>query len=177
MGIDWTDFPNVNNTYTELRQSLPAVEDINTFLSSHQVAIAQLAIAYCDALINVDGNPNLDRGQMFTGFDFDEPNTTAFAVGNRGLFVNPMIDWVVGTDISSLQARTDIYDELASYQSIDPQGRPDNLINRLLNPPLFDEDGNRLLDENGDPIMPSNTRGIAKGVCAATLGNAATLVQ
>ncbi|MDX2410493.1 MAG: LamG domain-containing protein, partial [Woeseiaceae bacterium] len=58
LGIDWTDFSNVNDTYVELRQSLPAVEDIDTFLSSHQVAIAQLAIAYCDALVNVDGNPN-----------------------------------------------------------------------------------------------------------------------
>ena len=176
-GIDWTDFASVNDTYVELRQSLPAVEDINTFLSSHQVAIAQLAIAYCDALINVDGNPNPIRGQMFPGFRFDDPNTVAFAVGTRDQFVNPLIDWIMGTDIGSPQVRTDIYDELASYPSIDPQGRPDNLIDRLLDPPLFDEDGNRLLDENGDPIMPSDTRGIAKGVCAATLGNATTLIQ
>jgi len=177
LGIDWTDFANVNDTYTELRQSLPAVEDVNTFLSSHQVAIAQLAIAYCDALINVDGDPNLVRGQMFPGFRFDDPNTTAFAVGTRDLFVNPMIDWVMGTDISSVQVRTDIYDELASFQSVDPLGRPDNLIDRLLDPPLFDGDGNRLLDADGNPIMPSNTRDISKGVCAAALGNAVTLIQ
>jgi hypothetical protein len=176
-GINWTNFANVNDTYVELRQSLPAVEDINTFLSSHQVAIAQLAIAYCDALINADGNPNPDRGQMFPGFDFDEQNTDAFDIGNRGLFVNPLIDWIVGTDIGSPLVRTAVYEELAQYQSVDPLGRPDNLIDRLLNPPLFDDDGNRLLDENGNPIMPSDTRGIAKGVCAAMLGNATTLIQ
>jgi len=168
LGIDWTDFTSVDNTYTELRQSLPAVEDISTFLSSHQVAIAQLAISYCDALINVDGNPNPTRGQMFPGFRFDDPNTVAFAVGTRDLFVNPMVDWVMGTDIGSAQVRTDIYNELASYQSIDPLGRPDNLIDRLLNPPP---------DINGVPSVPSNTRDIAKGVCATTLGNAVTLVQ
>jgi hypothetical protein len=177
LGIDWTNFANVNDTYTELRQSLPAVEDINTFLSSHQVAIAQLAIAYCDALINVDGNPNPDRGQMFPDFELDDPNTVAFAPGERDDFVNPLIDWVLGTDISTPQDRADIYEELASYQSVDPQGRPDNLIDRLLDPPLVDEDGNPILDQDGNPIVPSNTREIAKGVCAAALGNATTLVQ
>ena len=176
-GIDWTDFSNVNDTYVELRQSLPAIEDINTFLSSHQVAIAQLAIAYCDALINVDGNPNPTRGQMFPGFRFDDPNTTAFAVGSRDAFVNPLIDWIMGTGLGSQPDRIDVFAELASYQSVDPLGRPDNLIDRLLNPPLFDEFGNRLLDEDGNPIMPSDTRGIAKGVCAAMLGNATTLIQ
>jgi hypothetical protein len=177
LGIDWTNFANVNDTYTELRQSLPAVEDINTFLSSHQVAIAQLAIAYCDALINVDGNPNPYRGQMFPDFELDDPNTVAFAPGERDDFVNPLIDWVLGTDISTPQDRADIYEELASYQSVDPQGRPDNLIDRLLDPPLVDEDGNPILDQDGNPIVPSNTREIAKGVCAAALGNATTLVQ
>jgi len=181
LAIDWTDFTNVNDTYVELRQSLPAVEDINTFLSSHQVAIAQLAIAYCDALINVDGNPNPVRGQMFPGFDFDAQNSVAFAPGpgpgTRDDFVNPLITWILGTDISTPQVRTAIYEELASYQSVDPQGRPDNLIDRLLNPPLVDDDGNPILDADGNPIVPSNTREIAKGVCATALGNAATLIQ
>lgn len=174
-GIDWTDFTNVDMTYRELRQSLPAVEDINTFLSSHQVAVAQLAIAYCDALVNVDGNPNPTRGQMFPGFNFDAPNTTAFAVGSRDAFVNPLIDWIMGTGLGSQPNRADVYAELASFQAAG--GRPDNLIDRLLNPPQFDEDGNPIVDANGNPLVPSNTRGVAKGVCAAMLGNAVTLIQ
>ena len=44
-GVNRRSFTNVDMTFQELRQSLPAVEDINTFLSSHQVAIAQLGIA------------------------------------------------------------------------------------------------------------------------------------
>jgi len=169
LGIDWTDFANVNDTYMELRQSLPAVEDINTFLSSHQVAVAQLAIAYCDALINVDGIPNPDRGQMFPGFLIDDPNTVAFAPGPNGrdAFVNPLIDWIMGTGLASQPNQADVFAELASFQSVDPLGRPDNLIDRLLNPSPVD----------GVPSVPSDTRGIAKGVCAAMLGNAVTLVQ
>ena len=41
----------VRSTYTSIRQSLPAVDSIEAFLSSHQTAIAQLAIQYCDALV------------------------------------------------------------------------------------------------------------------------------
>ena len=167
LGIDWIDFTNVDDTYQELRQSLPAVADINTFLSSHQVAVAQLAIAYCDALVNMNGNPNPLRGQMFPGFNFDVANTTAFAVGNRDAFVNPLVDWIMGTGLGSQPNRTDVIAELAAYRSVDPMGRPDNLIDRLLNPPPVD----------GAPGVPSDTRGIAKGVCAAMLGNAITLVQ
>ena len=172
-GVDRVSFANVDMTYRELRQSLPAVEDINTFLSSHQVAIAQLAIAYCDALINVDGDTG--NGTMFPGFRFDDPNTTAFAVGTRDAFVNPLIDNIMGTGLGTQPARAEVYAELASFTT--DGSRPDNLIDRLLNPPLFDADGNRILDADGNPLMPSDTRGIAKGVCAAMLGNATTLIQ
>ena len=41
----------VKTTFTNIRQSLPAVDSIEAFLSSHQTAIAQLAIQYCDALV------------------------------------------------------------------------------------------------------------------------------
>jgi len=165
LSLDWTDHINVDMTYRELRQSLPAVEDINTFLSSHQVAIAQLAIAYCDALVNVDGDPT-GTGTMFPGFRFDDPNTVAFSVATRNLFVDPLIDRIMGNGLGTQPARAEVYAELASYQDIGT-GRPDNLIDRLLNPPPVD----------GVPSVPSDTRGIAKGVCAAMLGNATTLIQ
>jgi hypothetical protein len=175
-GIGRTDYPlTVEATYQELRQSLPAVENINTFLSSHQVAIAQLAISYCDALVNVDGDPG-GTGTMFPGFDFDALNTVAFAPGNRDLFVDPLIDRVMGTNLASQPVRADVHAELASYAA-SGDGRPDNLIDRLLNP-ISPETGLPPVDPvTGNPIPPSNTRGIAKGVCAAMLGSAITLLQ
>ncbi len=146
-GVDPTA-PEVYLTFQELRQSLPAVEDINTFLSSHQVAIAQLAIQYCDAM--VESNPTA----MFPGFDFD--GADEFAT-NRDAFVNPLIDRVMGTGLDSQPARAEVYAELASHQS-GGGARPDNLIDRLR-------------------AGGSDTRAIAKGVCAAMLGSAVTLVQ
>ena len=154
--VNWVNFTNVDITYQELRQSLPAVEDINTFLSSHQVGVAQLAIAYCDALVNTDGNPDPTTPAMFPGFNFDAPATTAFSAGNRGLFVDPLIDRIMGSGLASQPSYADVYSELASVAAAGT--RPDNLIDRLI-------------------AGGSNTRAIAKGVCAAMLGNATTLVQ
>ncbi len=154
-GVD-PETPAVDMTYQELRQSLPAVEDINTFLSSHQVALAQLAIEYCNALIGDNGNPNPAAALYFPGFDFDAPPATAFAGANRDLLVNPLIDNIMGTGLTSQPAYADVYAELASFQATG--GRPDNLIDRLLS-------------------GPSDTRAISKGACAAILGSAVTLVQ
>ncbi|MDH3409481.1 MAG: LamG domain-containing protein, partial [Gammaproteobacteria bacterium] len=118
--------------------------------------VAQLAIAYCDALVNMDGNPNPTRGQMFPGFNFDAAPGTAFSAGNRDLFVTPMIDFVMGTGLASQPAYADVHAELATFLAAG--GRPDNLVDRLI-------------------AGGSDTRAISKGVCAAMLGNAVTLVQ
>ena len=153
-GVRRDVFPAVDMTFQELRQSLPAVEDINTFLSSHQVAIAQLAIEYCSALIDVDGDTG--SGTMFPGFDFNDLTEFDPTTGNRDAFVNPLIDGIMGTGLASQPVVADVYSELASFQA--SGGRPDNLVDRLYS-------------------GGSDTRAIAKGVCAAMLGNATTLVQ
>jgi len=153
-------FP-VETTFQELRQSLPAVEDVDTFLSSHQVAIAQLAIQYCDAAIGTNADPNPDAATIWPAFNFDQAASTAFDVANRGNFVDPLIlravgNTAAGPQIASQPSYALVYGELAEFP---PAGnRPENLIGRLL-------------------AGPSDTRAIAKGVCAAALGSAATLVQ
>jgi hypothetical protein len=159
-GVD-PNTPAVDMTFQELRQSMPAVEDLNTFLSSHQVAIAQLAIQYCDAAIGNSGSPNPDAAIYWPGFNFDAPAATAFSSGNRDVFVDPLIARMVGQTQLGVQIATQpsyavVHDELATF--VAAGGRPDNLIDRLL-------------------AGPSDTRAIAKGVCASVLGSAATLVQ
>ncbi len=155
-GVDPNEV-NVDMTYQELRQSLPAVEDINTFLSSHQVAIAQLAIEYCNALVN----DTTARAAYFPGFNFGAAPATAFSTANRDAFVDPLIANMVGNSRGGPQIATQpafltVYDELA--EATGDGNRPDNLVDRLI-------------------AGGSSTEAIAKGVCAATLGSAATLVQ
>jgi len=152
-----TVFP-VEETYQELRQSLPAIEDIEAFLSSHQVAIAQLAIQYCDAAV--------EDATIWPTFNFDAARGTAFALGTpRNSFVEPLIARAVGhssisANIGSQPTYLTVHGEVASFTG--GGNRPENLIDRLLastTPPI------------------SDTRAIAKGVCASVLGSAATLVQ
>ncbi len=158
-GVDPTT-PAVDMTYQELRQSLPAVEDVTTFLSSHQVAIAQLAIEYCNALVESPG-----AASYFPGLNLNGNPATVLAGGPspapRDLLVDPLISNIVGNArtgpvLATQPTFATVYDELASFQAAG--GRPDNLIDRLI-------------------AGGSDTRSIAKGVCAATLGSGVTLVQ
>jgi len=143
----------VDMTYQSLRQSMPAIESPVAFLSSHQVAIAQLAIEYCDALIEDRGT--IPTAVYFPGFNFGAAPGTAFA--NRDALITPLIDRMMGTGIQTQPDFVDLRDELG-YVSANGT-RPANLIDRLIAGGAAD------------------TRGISKGTCAAVLGSAVTLVQ
>jgi hypothetical protein len=149
--------PSVDLVYQDLRQSLPAVPEIMTFLSSHQVAIAQLAIQYCDALIE-DGPK---AAAYFPGFNFGAAPATAFGGANRDLLIDPLIDRVMGIGVMTQPDFADVKDELG-YATAVALGRPDNLIDRLLNSPT---------------IPAPDTRAISKAVCASVVGSAVTLVK
>lgn len=142
----------VDTTYQGLRQSLPTVESPEAFLSSHQVAVAQLAIEYCDALLE---DPVLSAA-YFPGFNFAQPPATAFAGANRDLIIQPLLDRMMGQNIATQPLYPDIRDELG-YVASDGT-RPANLIDRLL-------------------AGSAETRDVAKGVCAAVLGSAVMVVQ
>ena len=115
-------------------------------------------------MIGSNASPGPNLGTLFPGFVWT--NANEFGT-NRDAFVNPLIDRIMGTNIGSQPARTAVYEELASYQdpttAVDPVtgvslDRPDNLVDRLI-------------------AGGSDTRAIGKGVCAAMLGNAVTLIQ
>ncbi len=102
-----------------------------------------------------------DAATYFPGFDFNEDKSTALAGANRDLLVTPLISNIVGNAPAGPQLATQptyatVYSELASFVAAGT--RPDNLIDRLV-------------------AGASDTRAISKGVCAAALGSAVTLVQ
>ena len=159
LGVDRSTYQRggiflIDETFQELRQSLPTIEDISAFLSSNQVAVAQLAIQYCDAAV--------EDATIWPTFNFDAAPGQAFSVANRDSFVEPLIERAVGHSSTSAQITAQptyavMHSEVASYASGGGL-RPDNLIDRLL-------------------AGTSNTRAIAKGVCASVVGSAVTLVQ
>jgi len=143
-------------TYDQIRQSLPTVEDVEAFLSSHQMAIAQLSILYCAALID---DLTL-RVNTFPGFPFTSDVATAYPA-SQDLLLDPLLDRVLGTAANFIGTQPD---RTAAKTELE------QLINGI---PI---DANRpgLANGGGDQVR---TRTIAKSTCAALLGSAAMLVQ
>src|SRR5690606_36166555 len=80
---------NVQDTLALVRQSLPSVDTLEAVLASHQVSIAQLAIEYCNALVNDAAL----RSATFPSFPFDQPVTTAWpgvGTANEDAFIDPL---------------------------------------------------------------------------------------
>ena len=102
-GVDPNN-PAVSDTYANVRQSLPAVSDIQAFLSSHQTSIAQLAIQYCNVLIKDE----VARGNFFPGLNFSQDVTGA---AQRDALIDPLLVRAVGalaTQPSDAEVRTEL---------------------------------------------------------------------
>jgi hypothetical protein len=80
----------VQSTYANVRQSLPAINDIPAFLSSHQTSIAQLALQYCSSLVD-DATA---RASFFPGVNFGTLNLAD--VNGRNSIIDPIVDKSIG---------------------------------------------------------------------------------
>ena len=139
--------PGVRRTYETVKQALPTIENIDTFVSAHPVAIAQLAIQYCDALVADVGA----RAAYFPGFDFSSSPAQAFAPEGRRVVLDALLGRVVGQNLSTDPVPAEIRTEL------------DQLITRLT--------------ACGGSCPTGRTETVVKSTCAALLGSAVTLVH
>jgi len=140
--------PAVKATYALVRQQLPAVVDLNAVLASHQVGIAQLAIEYCNALVEDEAL----RTDLWGGFNFGAPASTAFDTGpERDQIFVPLLTRAMNTGLASQP------DEAAVRMELD------NLTADLAS--------------CGGSCAADRTETIVKAACAATIGSAVTLVQ
>ncbi|HEX4972131.1 MAG TPA: LamG domain-containing protein [Steroidobacteraceae bacterium] len=92
----------VKTTFTSVRQSLPAVNDIQAFLSSHQTSIAQLAVQYCSALVN----DTTARQSYFPGLNFSADITS-----QQNALIDPLMNRAIGvvdSQPTDSQVRTEL---------------------------------------------------------------------
>ncbi len=146
---------DVADTFETVKQQLPTVENIEGFLSAHQMAVSQLAIQYCGALVDNQGTVN--RTVYFPGFNFGTSAATAFDNSTkRDQILDPLLDEMMGTGLASQPDTADIKDEL------------NNLMTRLT-----------ACATGGSPTCNTTgrTADIVKASCAAVLGSAVMLVQ
>lgn len=188
---------SVSATFDTYRRQLPAVPDIQAYLSSHQMAVAQLAMSYCDEL--VDTAPG-----YFAGFNFALPPSTAFDDAGKNNILNPLLRAIMNVDTSTpsnnLGSQPDV-DEvkamLSSNSSLD-------LIENFEPSIASDDDYSSLIDcmtrcersssnaeceayvNGGESASCSDdtsnntvarTRQVVKATCAAMLGSAVMLIQ
>jgi hypothetical protein len=139
----------VKTAFEQLKQQLPSVTNMNGFLASNQMAVTQMAIKYCDQLVETASL----RDNYFVGFDFSQNASSAFTDQYRSLILTPLTTKMLGTSLSDQPDNNDVINEL------------DNLITRLTNC-------------SGDKICDANyTKTVVKAVCAGALGSAAITMQ
>lgn len=171
-GIPVTE-DTVSSTFSSYKQQLPSVENISAFLPSHQMAIAQLAMSYCNVLVNTNEN-------YFTGFDFNQTAAIAFDDAGKQAIITPLLTSIMNVDIldptNNLLTQpdeTEIRDALGSTTSQD------------LDATLIGDSYDSLMTSMtqcaivASPTCNTNarTKEIVKATCAATIGSAMMLIQ
>jgi hypothetical protein len=145
-GIASTD-PGVAATYATIKQSLPTIETVDTFVSAHPVAVAQLSIQYCNALVE----SSTARAAYFPGFNFDAAPLTALAPAGRAIVLDALVGRMLRTGVATEPDAAGVRSDL------------DTLITRL--------------SACGSACPAGRTETIVKASCAALLGSAATLLH
>lgn len=144
-----TTMPAVADVYANVKQTLPAVENIESFLSSHQMSISQLALEYCSSLVDDAGL----AAAFFPGFNFGAAPAAAFVPAGRDLVIDPLIAKVNGANLASQPADAAVKAEL------------NGLIDKLT------------VCIAANTCEADRTAITVKATCAAALGSAAMLIQ
>ena len=139
----------VATTFANVKQQLPTVESIDTFLASHQTGIAQLAISYCSAMVDSDSL----RNAFFAPAILNPNQGSAYFANdaNRDPVVTAVIDKIIGnvtTQPDSAAVDTAIRKLLGTIAA-----NPESMAN------------------------PKGAGNAMKAACAAALGSAATTLQ
>jgi len=149
-----------------VKQALPAIEKFGTFGPSQQTALAQLAMQYCNVMID---DATL-RTAFFGGLDGSGTGTAVFGssgapnTANRDALINALINKAVGNGLAFQVSAAQVRDELQNGVTDPDSGyTTPGLINRLVSGPTG--------------ASASGGRTVMKASCGAVLGSGATLIQ
>ncbi|WP_075187040.1 LamG domain-containing protein [Teredinibacter haidensis] len=82
---------SVDTVYQTVRQQLPTLEDVDSFLAAHQAGVMQLSVAYCTALVNDSAR----RASVFAGFNFSDE----VDMSNVDLIINPLLAGLAASEV------------------------------------------------------------------------------
>jgi len=175
---DTDEFPEVRKTYLAVRQQLPPTSSLDGFSGAHQAGIAQIAIEYCNALVEETS----ERSNFWDDFVFpatlaESSDVNAFlgTDAQRNYLINPLIEKMLGINLSSQPLVGDVTD-IAPKNLADNDNDPKTIkvgmtIKGELNSLITD------LSACNNACPPRRVETIAKATCSAVLGNAGMAMQ
>ncbi len=107
--VSTTNLAAINSTYLSVQQQLPSNPTLESFSSAHQVGIAQLAIQYCNVMVNT---PAL-AAQVMPGVAISAstyPSSTNAVAG-------ALAARVLGTNLNSQPAASTVVTELTNLEA------------------------------------------------------------
>jgi len=99
---------NVAATYASVQQALPSIPDFDAYSSANQTAFAQLAAAYCSAMVN---DSNLSQAFFGAGFN---ANGTGLSAANMTSLYNNLVGNNGGTPLASQPTPASVNTELTN---------------------------------------------------------------
>jgi hypothetical protein len=121
-------------------------------MTAHQVGIAQLAIEYCNALVEAERDGDTTVPPLFVGMNYNADVTSITQQQWRDWVISPLFERMVGNGQARQPARADVEGELEDL--------------------LFNTN---LTQCSGDCMERTATA--TKAACATMLGSATMLVQ
>jgi Concanavalin A-like lectin/glucanases superfamily len=140
----------VSATYLAVQQQLPSNPTLEGFSSSNQIGVAQLAIQYCNAMVNT---PSL-AAQMFPGVNLS--NTSLFSTQNG-------IDSVTGPLAAKVLGNGTLASQPAASTMTGASGELDKLITTLCTTTACN--------------TAARVRAVTAAACATALGSADMLIN
>lgn len=151
----------VQGAFTRLFQQLPPTEAVGGFVPSHQTGVIELAINYCDRLVE-DSN----AVQALFGSDVTVAADLANSTSARNAIVNPLINKLLYAQSGQLANNPQATGGTANDPSVD----------MLLNQLIVDLASNGPNACSGT-CSQARTKQIVKATCAAAISSAPMLLQ
>jgi hypothetical protein len=172
------EYSAVHDTYLKVRQQLPAIFDADGFVGANQAGVAQIAIAYCDALVD----DTAMRDNFWPDFIFPATNIGIIDIASwlgsetqRDYIISPLVDKFLGSNLDSQPLVGSVTDEapksIPDNDGDDRTIKPDMTIKGELNSLIID------LSSCNDSCAEGRLETIVKATCSATLGNASITMQ
>lgn len=171
----------VEATFLSYKQQLPAIENISAFLASHQMAVAQLAMSYCNALVTADSAKTIsDPTRYFTGFNYGLTASNAFAPAAVDQIMNPLLAALINVDTNALPAKSNdlsIQPDVDNLKAILGSSSQQNLETPTVVGYEYDSLVSTMATCGTCADTTARTKDVVTAMCAATLGSALTIIQ